>query len=136
MEPTSLESDILWWIAERVVDSPLTQQIATSRVTDRLVTPSGFYATLEPGWSEPVASPDGSSVWWIDGPFVTGEGLECGAVSILHIASGRVHLLEVVALAGGHPGELATWKLSALPDDEQMTSERSVGDKRRGMSAS
>jgi hypothetical protein len=115
VELTRLEADILSWIADQVDGKPLARQLADVRVTDRLVTPTGFFTTLVSDCQELAVAADGACGWWIDGPFISAPGLGCGAITMLYIVAGRVHELEVVALSGGHPDAAEAWELSSLP---------------------
>lgn len=114
MEPTPLERDILVWIALRATSEPLARQLAVARVTERLVTPSGFFTTLEPEALELIVDSNGPQDCSLDGPFITSSELDCGAISHLYICRGRVYELEVVALSCGHPDTIAHWDLSAV----------------------
>jgi hypothetical protein len=107
---TPLERDLLDWFATGHPDQAVRWQAASASPAGREVTPSGFFTNLRSD-GEAIRFPDRTVGGWLDGPFVSSPGLPCGAITLLHVVEGHLHLLEVVSLAEGHPSEVTTWRL-------------------------
>ncbi len=116
MKPTALEQAILEWFVVAYPNAVLAEQVAQCEVAEREESSIGFFTSFEvPERGSKLVSEEGESSFVCNECGLFASELEMHADCLLHVRQGRIDYLEVYAIGEGHPLQVTTFELRALP---------------------